>query len=401
MFEVPTIDSTKRSVVNFKKLRYQYMNHMYERNRYNKNGQGLPTPVSSENEMNASEDEVSHKRVRKRWRRIVGESVSSDEEEEEEEEDEQEQEGDEEKKYFSRYDKPEDSFERWASNTKHRKSINRKMMSYKKYNKLTKYSRKKIQVPLIRSNRKLQENFLSVIDGYELIDDNINLKENFTMVNVKLLTDLMYESIFKENWKIAYRCFTLLIRLPKTSIRKIWNLGSMIIENLEGINKTIEFLKLFNNIHSRYKKKIFNQTVNYREAPVFNDGSRNKTPIYIKTLLWKEITTTSTSSRTSSNYNELIEYLSELTLIPPFMEDSEIWYIYGIVHLQRANELSMNLEHYIDNSSSSKDIANNEVVQNIKLAQKFLKKAKELSKIEVPERQITLMIKNIEGRMIH
>ncbi|CCE64874.1 hypothetical protein TPHA_0J00510 [Tetrapisispora phaffii CBS 4417] len=428
MFELPVSSNITINAFNLKKLRYQYINDINAKhNELSKNE--LPTPVTSENDTGGedldgdsehnltSEDaEVAQERRIRRWKSIMGEAIDDDEDDNNHDDDvdnEFEDNGptDEEKKYFLRYDKPQESFEKWESNNlKRQRHVNKNFITYYRFKKTRKQIDKKYKVKTMHLNKNVKNNFELMIDGFEPINDN-NISRNRNLQNynkhhLSLLTDLMYSNIFKQKWDIAYKCFTFLLRIPDVDIRRVWNLGSIILQNIDT-TKLIDFLQWLSNVYSN-KNRSFVQGINYRNDQTnFNGGSRRLTPLYTKTLLWHKLTLSSDSETCESEIDSLIEQIAEMVVIPPYSEDNEIWYIFALCHLVKADNLSEKLYFMsrrnpevdeMDTYPYDTEIYNNKITICINNCKKYLRKATQDKNFDYPARTIETKLKTIETR---
>lgn len=392
-----------------KKLRYQYMNNMSRKYNDLKTKSGLPTPISSENDtgndtdVDCEESIRARKRVTRRWKSIIGEVTSTDEDELESMEangEEEEEDADEEKKFFNNHHKPQESYETWEINVNKRKPIERKMISYKKYKKAQKYCQRKMEIPMIHVSKRIRHNMEMIFEGYESVSDDLDDESsvgNFAKGHIKTLTELLYNNVFKKNWEIAYKCFTLLVRVPSVDIKRIWHVGTLILQNLDE-EKSLEFLKWMSSVYSS-RSSTFVQNVNYRKDPVFSSGSKEHTPKYTITWLWGEILN---KSENDEDLENIIDRILEMVLIPPYMETNELWYMLAVCYLIKASTLSNKAASLDDNgtiSSSHKDILNNGIIQCINNTKKYLAKSTVNNLFQYPKRQIASKLKNIESRL--
>ncbi|CCD24403.1 Rrn11p NDAI_0D00890 [Naumovozyma dairenensis CBS 421] len=450
MFELPIIYNNKRTATE-RKIRYTYINQLskkYNRtqNRHNNNNNNngiLPTPESSATESHddddatTSDDLIKRKRLRRRWKSVIGEAYSDtdlddddDDEEEEEDVDVEDEMSDhhesahhihenEERKFFKKYEKPQETFEIWQTNNLKRVPINKSMITYTKLKKIEKQAKRKITVPLLHASKINKLCFEAMSEGLELVTPLVTI-ENFSLQHIEKLTTLLYLNVSRENWDIAYRIFTLLIRIKKLDIRSIWGIGVRILSE-KSPTKTLDFLNWMNSVYS--SRLNFIQGINYRMDPVFKSGSRTHTPKYTLTWLWKSLIQYSTKKIISGNNNsnesledgssseldidinidrnnllDLIEKISEMVLIPPFMEDSEVWFIYSLCHMVLADDLSSKFNPLISNGSRG-DIERNQVIQHIQKTKSYLQTSMNKGDFEYPEKYILKQLSIYEQRL--
>lgn len=85
-------------------------------------------------------------------------------------------------------------------------------------------------------------------------------KISFSKFLSRILDNLFYISLFKENWKQCYKIFSILIKTFKIDIHQIWPLGLFMLNelNIEEFKKffNVEFIKLNNNNNKNNKSKL-------------------------------------------------------------------------------------------------------------------------------------------------
>lgn len=178
---------------------------------------------------------------------------------------------------------------------------------------------------------------------------------SYTRKHIMVVVKLLHLNILKRNWEIAYRCFSLLIRIHNIDIRSIWPLGVEIITRLAEK----EFLESQpEGSIDEYKLRTFNSSqlkifkdeqfitwlqnfygINVRLNPrgnhvplPFRMGTRDTPPVYMASLIWSLIM--------KSNFVKVNEKLSELLLLPPYINDGVYYFLQGFSYQLEASILS-------------------------------------------------------------
>lgn len=414
MFELP-IALASRRIRNARKLRYQYVNNLSRKygNLQGNDDTGLPTPESSATEASENEEanQRKRKRIRRRWKSIVGESYSDsdtdvdelniyhDESGQEVDPDDEDQE----RRFFKRHEKPQKSFEKWQTDSKKRVPIQKHKISYATVNRIQKYAKRKVENSLAFASKSNRIYFDTISQGYELIDPLVDKYDNFQIKHITTLTTILHLNVSRKNWDLAYKCFALLIRIPTVEIRTIWGVGERILAEREPM-KSLEFLEWMISVYS--SRISFVEDVNHRMPPVFTKGSKTHVPKYALTWMWKSLTQCTKSLdqvRDESTLDdndpllELIERISEMVLGPPYMEDSEVWFIYALCHMIKADILSRQFNPHL--MGSSRDIASNQVIQHIQNAKSSLQTCSAKGDFRYPRRYIERQLKAFELRL--
>ncbi|CCH58901.1 hypothetical protein TBLA_0B00570 [Henningerozyma blattae CBS 6284] len=308
----------------------------------------------------------------------------------------------EETKFFNRYDRPQESFEVWNtsidtlnSKTKLKSNgripINRNKISFNRLNRVKKFTNKKLEARLQHCTKRLKTHIKAISEGYETSYRD-KQTTSFNNIHIENLINLLYYNICEKNFNQAYHIFSLIIRLPNIDIRNFWNLGSIILLKKVSIQESLNFLNWIHSIYSSNQK--YNNSINYKTAPAFTQSSRNHTGKFTTSFLWMTLSLIHTkfSDLTSRNIKEIVEELnylkkklkkfveklSEMVLAPPFIEDSEIWYIYSLSHLILARMLMFETRNNdISQTSVEKDITKNEIISNIQHCKSHLQKVRE------------------------
>ncbi|CAI4035440.1 hypothetical protein SMKI_13G0880 [Saccharomyces mikatae IFO 1815] len=441
MFEVP-ITLTNKKFAQRRKLKYQYINHTSRRFekivKKSTTALSLPTPENSAAENNEEDDGerngeggayrrlILQQRKRRRerhWKSVVGEIYSSTETESDSQEDAEEDEEcntegkeediDEERKFWKKYEKPEESFEVWRTVSSQNKSpINKQKMTYHTFKKIEKNSLRKMEVPLLHCTKESKLHFQSLSKGLEPLQPSTSEVRNYRTKHIITLTNLLHLNVSRHNWSLAYKIFATLIRIPGVQIKSIWGIGVEILNNSPNLSTSLDFLQWMCQIYS--SKLRFVQSTNYRSiVPPFQTGSRTHTSKFATTYLWSSLITCQKSMElpdiNDKRYDmendllqDLIDRISEWVLTPPFMEDAEVWFIYASCHLLKADILSRQFAN--DNKTSDligldRDIKINQVIKHIHYVKVFLQTCSDKGGFTVPNRLIESQLKGFESRL--
>ncbi|GCE99013.1 hypothetical protein ZYGM_003975 [Zygosaccharomyces mellis] len=404
MFELPLVIISKRTRTS-NKLKYQYINNLnkkYDGINGISNGQTeLPTPENSATETSENEEVVQQKRrkIKKRWKSVVGENYSdleSDDEQPVEEVD------NEERKFYRKYEKPQLTFEKWQCDPKRRTPIQRHRINYSKMNRMQRYGYKRMETPLAVSSRSNKTFFHAVTQGYQLYDPTYGRVNTFQLKHIGILTSLLHINVLKRKWELAYKCFALLIRIPGVDVRTLWGLGERILAERQP-RRSLEFLQWMSSVYST--KVPLADDVNYRMAPVFTKGSKTHTPKYTTTWLWECLIRYANgledlevdSRDIEENFQSLMDRISEMVLGPPYMDDPEVWFIYALCHMVKADALSQQFDPHL--TGSSRDIASNQVIQHIQNTKSHLQRCSSKGGFTYPKRYITRQLATFEARL--
>ncbi|GMM56092.1 Rrn11 protein [Maudiozyma humilis] len=387
MFSLPVPDGWQsgKSSLTERKLRYRYFNqtHKYYQRLANSRGNDRKILDPQHNESEEEDDGSDLEHYNK-----------------------------EERKYFKRYDKPQDSYEVWNNNSKKRRRVplQRHMVSYSDVSEVEEYGKSQCS-HLLHSNRKLVDDFHNRIDGYELLKEPAPIR-HIDLKVIQTLTQLLHLNISRRNWGVAYRIFAQMIRLPEVDIRSIWNLGVEVMshcpDNEGGYTRegSLDFLEWMSKVYS--SRARFVEGINYKMAPAFRSGSRNHTPKYVTTLLWKSLVYAARQifdEEDDAPLDALIEKIDEMLIIPTYMEDSEVWFIQAMAHVVKTDYLTRpdvnedNERPYLDNA------LRNDVTTGIKSAEKCLAECSlrtgdGTSSFEYPEKYIRRQLRLLEDRIM-
>lgn len=435
MFEVPVSYHNKR-IATERKIRYQFVNILNrkyhgKKRKIRQHREQLPTPENSAVENNGSSSEAREMVIKRKL--TMGEECSDldlSEEEEEEQEQENEESDNEhhtesgtkfEKLFFKKYEKPEHSFEVWSDESVPGKSkkveLKRTRVSYTHLNRVQKAAKRKIESSTVHMPLANKRYFDIKCEGYEVLEPLVRT-EGYQLKQIETLTQILFINVSRGNWDIAYKTFSILIRIPEVDIRNIWGLGTRILMEKGQTTRSLEFLKWMSTVYS--SKINFVQSRCYRTPPVFRSGSKTHSPKYATTWLWNSLIRATevisleeegkvdreeeidpSSYKKSSGMDriaQLIDRLSEMVLVPPYMEDPEVWFIYSMCHMVKADYLSSNYDGS-QLSGSGKDIARNQVTQHIHYVKTYLQNCVQKGNFEYPKQFIEGRLKEFESRM--
>ncbi|SCU91219.1 LAFA_0F02520g1_1 [Lachancea sp. 'fantastica'] len=396
MFELPTVQNSKR-IRTTRKLRYQYINALH-REHAKLQGQlnpgiALPTPENSAAEESSDADAQRASSIvrKRRKRRLLGVLGCADSDSELS--DLEPQNGgyldaetgshyDSEKEFFSRHEKPQESFELWKTDQHLATPIVSRTISYADCRQIEKNAHRRTMAKNTHIPRTTQFQYSAMRNGSEVY---IPPSPAYHSIHYRQLSELLQTSILHRKWENAYRCFSILIRLPGVDIRGLWGAGAAILDALspstKDIGSTTDFLGWLSSIYT--SRSNFNQSMNLSLDPVFRSGSKTHSAKFVITWLWESLFEACSDGNPSSNNSydginsrlpKLMEKISEMVLTPPYMEDPEVWFIYALCYLVCADQLSDRFSSQNDAFSGlEKDIARNQVTQNITNAHNCLK----------------------------
>lgn len=429
MFEVPVSYHNKR-IATERKIRYQFVNILnrkyHGKKRKVRQRDQLPTPENSAAETNGSSSDLREIKIKRKL--TMGEECSDLEVSNEEESDEDSEHnlefGDHpnrfEKLYYKKYDKPENSFEVWNDESVPGKSkkieLKKTRISYTHLNRIQKAAKRKIESSTVHVPLANKRYFDIKCEGYEVLEPLVRT-EGYQLKQIEALTQILFINVSRGNWDIAYRSFSILIRIPEVDIRNIWGLGTRILMERGQTTRSLEFLKWMSTVYS--SKVNFIQSFCYRNAPAFRSGSKTHSPKYATTWLWNSLIRATelisieeeggvdgdvemdvgiTKSNGMDKISQLIDRLSEMVLVPPYMEDAEVWFIYSMCHMVKADYLSSQYDGS-QLMGSGRDIARNQVTQHIHYVKTYLQNCVQKGNFEYPKQFIEGRLKEFEARM--
>ncbi|SCU79409.1 LANO_0A06150g1_1 [Lachancea nothofagi CBS 11611] len=430
MFELPTTLNNNR-IRTVRKLRYQYINALHRefgkiRDTLSPNTT-LPTPENSAAEeasdADLDRDSVSERLKRKRRRRrlmsVLGHAGSdselSDVEAEEYSVDTHSHQHrfhhDSEKEFYGRHEKPQDTFEIWNTSRSKATPMDSKTISYAECRHIEQSAQRRMASKNAHIPQSAKLHYAAMKNGHEIFSQP---SLAYYDTHLQRLNELLHLNIMTNRWESAYRCFSILLRLPGVDIRSMWGAGVRILRELSASNKNIgtsqDFLGWLSSIYT--SKSNFNHSMNRSLDPVFRSGSKTHSAKFVIAWMWESLIACCTESDSSyaerySKVNNrlpaLIEKLSEMVLVPPYMEDSEVWFIYAMCHLISADQLSERFSHEDEKSSGlEKDIARNQVIQHITKTHNCIKAC--LAKnddFRFPHRVIQEQLASFEKRLYH
>lgn len=411
MFEQPVALTTRR-LRNARKLRYQYVNNLSAKfNRLERitNTNGLPTPENSAAESSENEEALQRKkkRIRRRLKSAAGESYSDSESDEVDNNNDNEvvedEEEDQERKFLNNYELPQESFEKWQDDPSKRVPIQRSKISFTKYQRLRRHAKRKMNTSIDLASKRNKIYMDTISEGFEMVDPVDGKPDTFQMKHISILTTLLHLHVSRREWDAAYTCFALLIRVPKVDIRNIWGIGDLILREREPI-KSLEFLSWMSSVYS--SRSAFAEDVNHRTPPVFTKGSKTHVPKFATTWMWESLIQCTKNSletgeleqiESNDGLQDLIERISEMVLAPPYMDASEVWFIYGLCHLIKADILSNQFDGRL--AGSARDIASNQVIQHIQRTKSCLQTCLSKGDFKYPKRYIERQLEEFEKRL--
>ncbi|CEP63409.1 Rrn11p LALA0_S08e01794g [Lachancea lanzarotensis] len=392
MFELPTVQNSKR-IRATRKLRYQYVNALHREHAklqgHLNPGVALPTPENSAAEESCDADpqrasSIVRKRRKRRLLGVLGCADSDSElsDVELQNHDDNSHHHDSEKEFYSRHEKPQESFEVWKTDQRLAVPMASRTVSYADCRQIEKNAHRRTMAKNTHIPRTAHFQYSAMRNGLEV---SMPPSPAYHHVHYRQLSELLQISILHKKWENAYRCFTILIRLPGVDIRSLWGAGAAILDALsqstKDIGTTTEFLGWLSSIYT--SKSNFNHSMNLTLDPVFRSGSKTHSAKFVISWLWESLFDACSDRNSGSNnlYDnfdsrlpKLMEKISEMVLSPPYMEDPEIWFIYALCHLICADKLSARFSNQNETFSGlEKDIARNQVTQSITNAHNCLK----------------------------
>ncbi|CDO92988.1 unnamed protein product [Kluyveromyces dobzhanskii CBS 2104] len=409
MFQLPVIDRSSRNRKR-RKIRYQYINSL--KRKYdqlcNSTGDnsgvstedssittGILTPENSESSEAEAADLEKKNRRKRRLQSVLGNALESSDDEIDGDENETED-NDPRTQFYENYMKPQHTFEVWKLNPAHRVPIHRKRVTFNTIKKLEKAATKSVTKNLNYQTKKSNMYFQALKCGYDVYAKPQLSNQKF--MHLAHLNQLLFTNVLNQNWDTAYRCFSILIRLEEVDVRSLWSIGSEILGTLGDSRNNEAFLEWLAHVFS--SRIQFNQGTNYSLDPVFRSGSRTHTPTFVLNWLWTRLfnaSVISSSTEKERSLQSLIDRLDEMVLSPPYMDDSEVWFIFGLTHLVTASELSLMFRHNKEILLGSRaDIARNQVIQHINHSKNCLQMCKTNNNYKFPENLIEQQLIQLE-----
>ncbi|CAB4255553.1 similar to Saccharomyces cerevisiae YML043C RRN11 Component of the core factor (CF) rDNA transcription factor complex [Maudiozyma barnettii] len=395
MFELPVVDGYEngQTFLAERKLRYRYFNQSHKRYLHYLQSKSQ-TDIVPVNEHEEGRDEENEEDIELRHNH-------------------------EERLYFKRYEKPQNSYEIWRLDNKKRKRepLQQGTMTYSDISDIEEYGKRKSQ-HLYYSNHKLVETFQNQVDGYELLKKRKStIVKNVDLKVIETLIQLLHVNIIRRKWNIAYRVFAQLVRIPSVDIRSIWNLGVEIMSHAQENNDpeqkmTLEFLEWMTKVYSSRAKYI--EGINHKLAPMFRSSSKDHTAAYVTTLLWRSLYVAAAHTLDNDHYTDdtnktsdaalqtLIEKIDDMLIIPTYMEESEIWFVQAMCHVVKTDYLTRQMS--VERVGSINDIRRNDVTAAIKTAERCLQECLERTagdtvQFAFPDRYIRRQLRQLEQRI--
>ncbi|CCH42510.1 RNA polymerase I-specific transcription initiation factor RRN11 [Wickerhamomyces ciferrii] len=253
---------------------------------------------------------------------------------------------------------------------------------------------KSSKIALSKGRYKIKKQGLEILPYIDTIEDDLARDRASYILGIRLpysrkhtfiLTKLLHLNILKRNWDVAYRCFSILIRVPFIGIRSIWPLGIEVLTRLseEKFKQTqpensIDFYQLktmkTGNLSTRlgqFKDEQFltwlqnfypptrSQHPTFMKTPQpFRISSKITAPVFVLNLIWTLIM--------KQDFQKVNDKLSEMLLQPPYINDGTFFFLQGFSYQLEASQLC----HETKIDKSKIEI----LIQNCK---KFYKEAKE------------------------
>ncbi|KAH3687427.1 hypothetical protein WICPIJ_001604 [Wickerhamomyces pijperi] len=208
------------------------------------------------------------------------------------------------------------------------------------------------------------------------------------------LYELLFQNIFKRKWRLAYRCFTMMIRLDDVDLRGLWHLGIEILQRLteeeaqrkypdlspydlnsqnflqmdkqqqqqqrrsdfdfeegEFSSRDNPFINKDNQLHEWYAVnypsfKMLGSVKIFWTFPVPQRfGTKETSPLHVRHQIWNLIM--------QRKFDLVDEKLGSLLLVPPYAKDGMFHYLQGVSYQYRASLLS---EDYVSAGMNSEEI---------------------------------------------
>ncbi|KAG0676221.1 hypothetical protein C6P41_004552 [Kluyveromyces marxianus] len=399
MFQLPIINRSSRNRKR-RRIRYQYINtlqkrydQIYNAKPENQSSVGMLTPENSESE---STELDKTRRRKKTLQSVLGNALDSSDEEMEEDDNNLDEINNPEMQFFENYTKPESTYEVWNFDANKRAPINKQRISYNTVKKLEKAADKVVTKGLNYQTKKSNMYFQALKHGYDIHSKPELMRQK--SMHLAHLNQLLHINLLRQNWNVAYRCFSLLIRFEEVDVRSLWAIGSELLKVVQGPESNESYLEWFSQVFS--SRMQFNQGTNYSLDPVFRSGSRTHAPVFVLSWLWTRLFDATSSKITSDkqgSLQSLIDRIGEMVLSPPYIEDAEVWFIFGLTHLVMASELSYAFRQKADTILGSRaDIARNNVIQHINTAKNCLQTCKSIGKYKFPEKEIEQQLLQLE-----
>lgn len=222
--------------------------------------------------------------------------------------------------------------------------------------------------------------------------DLLSTETSYLKRHAEVLNKIMHLCVLRQDWRRAYRCFTLLIRCNNIDILSIWPIGLEVItrvaelEYIESGNDGSEYnLRVYGTDSSPLKifkdEQFLLWLLNFYPGSKVLDkhrvlhlalrgGTADTAPYFVVTLIWTIIM--------KRNFTMVNDKLSEMLSKKPFIRDGVFYFLQG---------LSYQLEASTIVNSEPDSIDQGKVLKLVNSSQKFLEEAKTLG-AEFPEKLI-------------
>ncbi|KAH3675643.1 hypothetical protein WICMUC_002560 [Wickerhamomyces mucosus] len=332
----------------------------------------------------------------------------------------------------------EETYEHWHQNLKLNKNIN-KYLDYQENNHHgnrrndsnsvddqndedqgnLELEDRSIEDELRQSRMAVKVQFSIESSGFEVLPNLKDAQNNDPLVSAPLpyfkrhivtVFKLLFLNLMRKNWKIAYKCYSLLLRMNQVDVRAIWPIGLEILQRraeeeiklkqpedivndydlrsfkIPGSNSNLKDEQFSNWLQTFYPiNKTINPKLNYIEPLPYRIGTRETSPLFVTNNIWVLIM--------KKKFDLANEKLSELLLTQPYINDGLIYFLQGLSYYYEAIMLSDS------HSEESIDISNVNRIEKLMFdSNAFFEKAKERDFI-IPEKIFNNEISLIKSRI--
>lgn len=173
--------------------------------------------------------------------------------------------------------------------------------------------------------------------------------------HVKSIRTLLYLAIMDRKWDLAYKLYSLLIKIQGINKRLIWTLGAEILQGkldqarasvptnpLGGARVVRVQLKMLQDfllwLSTSFSLAYWSIKVNTKHGQAFIGFSKTHAPMYVVTLLWGLLV--------EKSYSKVRDVLDELLLQPPFSTHGLFHYMLAICCLSENIDLQYISRHF-------------------------------------------------------
>lgn len=224
----------------------------------------------------------------------------------------------------------------------------------------------------------IKSNFIIRTNGLETLPRDTNEgKISVKSQHINYLKTLLHLQMLRRNWDLAYKIFSLLVRLP-VDIRSIWPLGIEILRQRERIDskneesrvsrpaldeKFFDWLSTFFIIPNKNSATLPTHTKGIT-APIWRSGSKYHAPLYIVTALWNLLS--------KGEYVKLKDKLENLLLEPPFNIEGEFYFLLVLCYIEELVHLAN--QYLSSKTTQSKSETYNLILSKTKIIEQNLTK---------------------------